>query len=164
MASLRHPCIIQFMGLCLMPPCLVTGQLPVLHRKDGRKPAADSHERACCDVAGQPVSLPRPHTHVPAEYCARGSLYDVLRAAATNPARAAELTWRRRLSLALDAAMGLLYLHSRSPTMIHRDGAVTSAILPAHQRQAGGPLQLPHRACRTSTLRASALLLPTLLQ
>jgi len=31
------------------------------------------------------------------------------------------LTWRRRLNMALDAAKGMLYLHSRKPPIIHRD-------------------------------------------
>ena len=34
---------------------------------------------------------------------------------------AAELTWSRRLSMALDAARGMLYLHSRQPAILHRD-------------------------------------------
>lgn len=42
------------------------------------------------------------------EFCSRGSVYDVLRAAAQDPAKAAELTWRRRLGIAIDAATGML--------------------------------------------------------
>ena len=57
------------------------------------------------------------------EYCARGSLYDVLVEAKDRPngelARA--LTWYRRVSMMLDAAKGMLYLHSHRPTIIHRD-------------------------------------------
>ncbi|EFN53383.1 hypothetical protein CHLNCDRAFT_25821 [Chlorella variabilis] len=34
---------------------------------------------------------------------------------------AKRLTWVRLLSLALDAAKGMLYLHSRSPPIAHRD-------------------------------------------
>lgn len=33
------------------------------------------------------------------EYCARGSLYDVLRSASSNAASAAQLTWARRLAM-----------------------------------------------------------------
>ena len=46
------------------------------------------------------------------EFMARGSLYDVLK----NPA---ELPWSLRLSMALDLASGLLYLHTQH--IIHRD-------------------------------------------
>lgn len=34
---------------------------------------------------------------------------------------AAMLTWRRRLAVALQTALGMLYLHSRSTPLIHRD-------------------------------------------
>lgn len=57
-----------------------------------------------------------------AEYCSRGSLYDCLAAAREQPAVAAQLTWRCRLAMAIDAGAGLLYLHHRS--IIHRDGAL----------------------------------------
>ncbi|KAL4857927.1 Serine/threonine-protein kinase CTR1 [Chlorella vulgaris] len=75
MARMRHPNIVSFMGLCALPPCILT------------------------------------------EYCSRGSLFELLR----NPAAASQLTWAVRLSLAMDAARGLLYLHTRSPPIIHRD-------------------------------------------
>ena len=55
-----------------------------------------------------------------AEYCSRGSLYDCLATAHDNPAAAAQLTWHRRLSMAVDGGTGLLYLHRRN--IIHRDG------------------------------------------
>ncbi len=55
------------------------------------------------------------------EYCSRGSLYDLLRSARNDPALARELSWPRRLSLAMDAAKGMLYLHSHKPRVIHRD-------------------------------------------
>ncbi|KAK9820960.1 hypothetical protein WJX81_007609 [Elliptochloris bilobata] len=54
-------------------------------------------------------------------FCARGSLLDVLARARTSPAAAADLGWGRRLALALEAAKGMLYLHSRSPPVLHRD-------------------------------------------
>ena len=57
LAALRHPNICQFLGVCPVPPCLVT------------------------------------------EYCARGSLADLLRAARASPARAAQLKWPRRLGM-----------------------------------------------------------------
>jgi len=62
MASLRHPNVVMFMGMCVEPPCIIT------------------------------------------EFCARGSLFDVLRKARTSPAFAQQLDWSRRLSMALDAA------------------------------------------------------------
>ncbi|PRW58265.1 Serine threonine- kinase CTR1 [Chlorella sorokiniana] len=53
------------------------------------------------------------------EYCSRGSLFDCLRAAAQSPSAAAGLTWTRRLNMALDAAKGMLCLHSQH--ILHRD-------------------------------------------
>ena len=38
------------------------------------------------------------------EWCARGSLYDLLDAGRKDPAMAAQLSWARRLTIALDAA------------------------------------------------------------
>ena len=55
------------------------------------------------------------------ELCARGSLLDVLRGGKAGAAAAAELTWRRRLGLALDAAAGMLHLHEQAPPVLHRD-------------------------------------------
>ncbi|KAI3432711.1 hypothetical protein D9Q98_004254 [Chlorella vulgaris] len=55
------------------------------------------------------------------EYCERGCLMDVLHEAATDAAAASQLTWPCRLSMALDAARGMHYLHSHSPPIIHRD-------------------------------------------
>ncbi|RLN95285.1 hypothetical protein BBJ28_00011835 [Nothophytophthora sp. Chile5] len=48
------------------------------------------------------------------EYCARGSLKDVLK-------RNFPLNWRRKVALALHISKGLTYLHARNPTYIHRD-------------------------------------------
>lgn len=48
------------------------------------------------------------------EYCARGSLKDVLKT--HYP-----LQWYRKVALALHVAKGLTYLHARNPAYIHRD-------------------------------------------
>ena len=55
------------------------------------------------------------------EYCSRGSVAELLDRARAEPAVAAELTWRRRLGMLLNAAEGMVYLHShkRAP-IIHR--------------------------------------------
>lgn len=66
MSRLRHPNVARLMGLCLLPPAIIS------------------------------------------EFYARGSLFDVLRNAASDPAAAALLTWRLRLRMAADAATGLL--------------------------------------------------------
>ncbi|KAI3432713.1 hypothetical protein D9Q98_004256 [Chlorella vulgaris] len=55
------------------------------------------------------------------EYCERGCRMDVLHEAASNAAAASQLTWPRRLSMALDAARGMYYLLSHTHPIIHRD-------------------------------------------
>ena len=55
------------------------------------------------------------------EYCARGSLTDVLRQARGAPDPATALSWARRLSIAAEAASGMAYLHSRAAPVVHRD-------------------------------------------
>lgn len=47
------------------------------------------------------------NSHPHAEYCARGSLYDVLKAGAQDPARAAELTMKRRISMVSSITSGM---------------------------------------------------------
>ncbi|PRW45342.1 Serine threonine- kinase CTR1 [Chlorella sorokiniana] len=77
MSKLRHLNVVSFLGICCVPPCLLT------------------------------------------EYCSRGSLYDMISAASRSSEAAAALTWQRRLSMLLDSAAGLGYLHSRA--ILHRD-------------------------------------------
>jgi serine/threonine protein kinase len=55
------------------------------------------------------------------EYCMRGSLASLLREAKSSPDKAMQLTWQRRLGMLIDAARGMLYLHSNKPPVLHRD-------------------------------------------
>lgn len=55
------------------------------------------------------------------EYCHQGSLYDLLSKARDRPELARKLTWPMRIKLALDAASGMNYLHTRDPAVLHRD-------------------------------------------
>lgn len=57
MDRMRHPNLASLLGVCLLPPTILT------------------------------------------EFCARGSLFDVLHQAARDPARGAELTWRRCMGM-----------------------------------------------------------------
>ncbi len=67
-----------------------------------------------------------------AEYCDRGSLYDVLqnksgffevflqfRSSYDN--REIELDWETRRRIALGAARGVVFLHNNKPPILHRD-------------------------------------------
>ncbi|PSC74167.1 Serine threonine-kinase CTR1 [Micractinium conductrix] len=55
------------------------------------------------------------------EWCSRKSLDGVLAGGLRDAAAARELTWPRLLGIALGAAKGMLYLHTRSPPVLHRD-------------------------------------------
>jgi len=58
------------------------------------------------------------------EYCAKGSLSSVLKKGLTDQtgAAAAEVTWTRRLNIAMDTVRGMLNLHIRSPNpILHKD-------------------------------------------
>ncbi|CAL8469015.1 g8556 [Coccomyxa elongata] len=68
------------------------------------------------------------------EFCARGSLLDILSRARDNPAAAAELGWPRRLNMALEAAKGMLYLHSRAEPVLHRDLKSANLLVDKHWR------------------------------
>lgn len=68
------------------------------------------------------------------EFCARGSLTDVLRGAKATPAKASLLDWSRRLNMALDAAKGMLYLHNHAPPIIHRDLKSPNLLVDKHWR------------------------------
>lgn len=121
MAMMRHPNIIQFMGLCALPACILTGKAGGWCTGTGSHSAADAKHDASL-VASTCYNAAHPGPAITtAELCSRGSLYDVLRGASRDPAKAAELTWQLRLRMALDAATGLLYLHCRTPQILHRD-------------------------------------------
>ncbi|KAL4425219.1 hypothetical protein ABPG75_009235 [Micractinium tetrahymenae] len=55
------------------------------------------------------------------EHCSRRSVDTLLAAGLRDPKVAKQLSWPRLLGMALDAARGLLYLHTRSPPVYHRD-------------------------------------------
>lgn len=80
-----------------------------------------------CPAAGMLQRITAILSVCHAEYCSRGSLYDCLAAAREHPVAAAQLTWRRRLSMAIDGGTGLLYLHRRN--IIHRDGTCSTCNL-----------------------------------
>jgi serine/threonine protein kinase len=60
------------------------------------------------------ASIKPPHVYIITELCSKGSLYDVLMNTAPQG-----ITGKMRKQFALDAALGMLYLHSES--IIHRD-------------------------------------------
>ncbi|DBA69721.1 TPA: hypothetical protein ACH3X2_012649 [Trebouxia sp. C0005] len=68
------------------------------------------------------------------EFCARGSMFDVLAKARTSPLLAQQLDWPKRVSMALDAAKGMLQLHSHKPPILHRDLKSPNLLVDKHWR------------------------------
>lgn len=68
------------------------------------------------------------------EFCARASLTDVLRKAASDADFAQQLTWRKRVMMALDAAKGMLQLHSHQNSILHRDLKSPNLLVDKHWR------------------------------
>lgn len=94
MAGLHHPNVITLMAVCPFPATIVTGGRP--RRRTAR-----------ASTAGCPAWFKILHARLPhdpcaaccAEYCARGSLLDVLKRARASPAAARQLSWPVRLSM-----------------------------------------------------------------
>ncbi|EFN55391.1 hypothetical protein CHLNCDRAFT_12761, partial [Chlorella variabilis] len=55
------------------------------------------------------------------EYCARRSVDNLLAQGLKDKKAARQLSWPRLLSMASDAAKGMVYLHTRQPAVYHRD-------------------------------------------
>eukprot|EP00204_Picochlorum_oklahomense_P000061 CAMPEP_0118799260 /NCGR_PEP_ID=MMETSP1161-20130426/1539_1 /TAXON_ID=249345 /ORGANISM="Picochlorum oklahomensis, Strain CCMP2329" /LENGTH=1158 /DNA_ID=CAMNT_0006726935 /DNA_START=401 /DNA_END=3877 /DNA_ORIENTATION=+ len=55
------------------------------------------------------------------EYCSRRSVDKILAEANRDAKSSRQIDWVHLLGIATDAAKGMLYLHSRSPPIIHRD-------------------------------------------
>ena len=137
--SLRHPHILLLMGLALQPAALVTGA----------SPRCRSHRRCCSLWPAVCLSLNfnflsgcmraddddcfMLFVAVPAEYCSRGSLHDLLHAARSNPELAAELSWPQRLACLVDAAKASGCSSSSSSTCnsSRMDGCFVSMLTPA---------------------------------
>lgn len=61
------------------------------------------------------ASLIKPHLYIVLELAERGSVYDLL---SRNDV---QLSYLQKINFCIDAAKGMLYLHSSAPPIIHRD-------------------------------------------
>ena len=113
MTRMRHPNVVSFMGLSLMPPLIVTGGSPEAKLlASGVVPTISwPLALALCTCYLQASSLTPVHhaySSLPAaEFCEKGSLYDVLRRA-RQADKAAELTWQLRIQMVRQPACTLL--------------------------------------------------------
>lgn len=89
----------------------------------------------------------------------RSRLPQLLAAARSDPAAEALLGWPRRISMLLEGALGMLYLHTRPSPIVHRD--FKSANLVRSWGCRAGWLG-SRRAVKLHCLRALAAAAPTL--
>jgi serine/threonine protein kinase len=79
-----------------------------------------------------------PKSCIVYEHKAGGALLDALQRAGANA-----LTWRRRLSILLEVASGLEYLHTGiNPPIVHRDVKTANILLDSSQRASLGDFGL----------------------
>lgn len=105
LAALRHPNVVSFLGVVavsarMQASLLLPGRpgLWLLWGPQVRLPAQTPSGNAYRGRQLLPHASQVPPTIV-TEYCARGSLNEVLQAARRSPAKAAELSWPRRLQM-----------------------------------------------------------------
>lgn len=75
------------------------------------------------------VSTRPPDLAIISEYCELGSLASVIEKTAGRPE---QLPWSRRLSMMRDAALGMVYLHTSRPVIIHHDLTPSNLLVNRH--------------------------------
>ncbi|KAG2495213.1 hypothetical protein HYH03_006819 [Edaphochlamys debaryana] len=132
LSSLRHDNVVRLLGGCLQPPdiCLVeelcaTSLDAVLHRRDPSGSATPPPPPPAPSAAAAPLADGWTRTDVSAA---------VFPGASFPTAGASPLPPHRVLEIALDVALGLQYLHTRSPAVVHRDLKPSNILLNATGR------------------------------
>lgn len=70
----------------------------------------------------------KPHLYIVLELAERGSVFDLLGKSDLV------LDTRKKLNFCIDAAKGMLYLHSSTPPIIHRDLKTANLLVDQHWR------------------------------
>lgn len=136
MSRLRHPNIVLVMGISLVDQDLKSWQANQLSTKRTANPVWNSDE----DITGGrymgAASTPGPVKSLPqticiiTEYLEQGSLADILYGPRRLPADV--WTYDLILTCAIQAARGMLYLHSHSPPICHRDLKSSNLVVDDH--------------------------------
>ncbi|PLW36398.1 hypothetical protein PCASD_13715 [Puccinia coronata f. sp. avenae] len=114
----RHPNIVQYIGLCLAPPPMDTN--PNDFSDD------QSEDEFLYGKKKPRVNLRKARVLIISEFVPKGNLRSYLnsRSTMTNPQ---PLTWRLRVSFAIDIARAVAYLHERK--CLHRDLKLDNCLL-----------------------------------
>jgi len=115
----RHPNIVQYIGLCLAPPSIDTTPADQSQKQNEDKIFSG-------DKKSRVSSAKDARVLIISEYVPKGNLRNYLnsRLNSTNPQ---PVTWRLRVSFAIDIARAVAYLHERK--CLHRDLKLDNCLL-----------------------------------
>ena len=118
----RHPNIVTFMGIVKngpIPEPVGTSTAPIEPLEPGSSVVASPRENKPGERRNEGVELVL-------EYCPKGDLRQFLKDSEV------EISWKKRISVALDIARGMSYLHSRN--IIFRDLKARNMLMDNHNR------------------------------
>jgi serine/threonine protein kinase len=122
---LRHPNIVLVMGISLVD------QEPVaLPKSRQQNMSADMYDSANPHLAEGKRAKPQKTVCIITEFLEQGSLADILYGPTKLPAEI--WTYELVLTCALQAARGMLYLHSHQPPICHRDLKSSNLVVDDH--------------------------------
>ncbi|KNZ54617.1 TKL/LISK/LISK-DD1 protein kinase [Puccinia sorghi] len=115
----RHPNIVQYIGLCLAPPSMET--IPVgLSQKQNQDNFFSGDKKSRASNAKEARVL------IISEYVSKGNLRNYLTSRLNSP-NPQPVSWRLRVSFAIDIARAVAYLHERK--CLHRDLKLDNCLL-----------------------------------
>jgi serine/threonine protein kinase len=116
----RHPNVVLIMGVAFVPIEVQQLELPAALQDDA--PAVSRRSSIASSKAQRTLAIITEHL-------SQGSLEDIIASGALSSA-----SYSKLLSIALQAARGMLYLHTHSPPICHRDLKSSNLVVDAQWR------------------------------